>query len=101
VVPDRYEEWTLVLREEARNAYIRVAGALADDATSAGEDARAAAYLLRVLERDPYDEQAHLALIRAFAAGRRHGEARRAYRGYAMRLAEIGLEPQPFPVAIT
>lgn len=94
---DRYEDWAVALREEARNAYVRVARALADDASSAGDYAGAAAYLLRILERDPYDEHAHLALVGALTADRRHGEARRAYRTYVDRLAEIGLEPTPFP----
>jgi DNA-binding SARP family transcriptional activator len=98
---DRYEEWAVPLREEARNAYVRVARSLADDAASAGDDGAAAAYLLRIIEREPYDEQAHLALIRVLATDRRHGDARRAYRAYVDRLAEIGLEPASFQAAIT
>ncbi len=98
---DRYEDWAVPLREEARNAYGRVARALADDASSVGDDASAAAYLLRILERDPYDEHAHLTLVGALTADRRHGEARRAYRTYVDRLAEIGLEPAPFPGSLT
>ncbi len=98
---DRYVEWAVPVREEARNAYVRVARALAHDAASAGDNAGAAAYLLRILERDRYDEHAHLTLVGVLAADRRHGEARRAYRAYVDRLAEIGLEPAPFPSAIT
>lgn len=98
---DPYEEWAVSAREEARNAYVRVARALAEDKVSAGDKAGAAAYLLRILERDPYDEDAHLTLVGVLAADRRHGEARRAYRAYGGRLAKIGLEPAPFPAAIT
>jgi DNA-binding SARP family transcriptional activator len=52
---------------------------------------------LRILDVDPYDEEAHLDLVRALIAQRRHGEARRAYRTYCAKLAELDLEPAPFP----
>lgn len=48
---------------------------------------------LRVLERDPYDEAAHLALVASLSAASRHGDARRAYRRYSERMREIGVEP--------
>ena len=94
---DPYEDWAVALREEARTAYVRVTRALAEDTAAAGDDAGAAAYLLRILARDAYDEQAHLDLVGVLASGRRHGEARRAYRMYAERMAEIGVEPGTFP----
>jgi DNA-binding SARP family transcriptional activator len=50
-----------------------------------------------VLSRDPYDERAHLQLVSALSAAGRHGEARRAYRAYSGRMAEIDVEPAPFP----
>jgi len=96
---DRYEDWAVALREEARTAYVRVARALAEDAAASGDHAGATAYLLRILERDAYDEEAHLELIAALIAGGRHGESRRAYRMYAERMAEIGLEPAIFSAA--
>jgi DNA-binding SARP family transcriptional activator len=98
---DRYEDWAVALREEARTAYVRVTRALAGYAATAGDDAAAAAYLLRILERDVYDERAHLDLVRVLASGRQHGEARRAYRMYVQRMAEIGLEPATFSAATT
>ncbi|MGH2378755.1 MAG: hypothetical protein ACRDGT_09790 [Candidatus Limnocylindria bacterium] len=42
--------------------------------------------LLRVLERDPYDERAHRGLVAALQAEGRHGQARGAH---AARMAEI------------
>ncbi len=56
-------------------------------------------YSLRLLERDPFDEPAHLALVAARSAARAHGEARRAYGGYIARMEQIGVEPAPFPAA--
>jgi ATP/maltotriose-dependent transcriptional regulator MalT/DNA-binding SARP family transcriptional activator len=96
---DPYEDWAAPLREEARAAYIAVADALAGQAAAANDHQGAIRYRLRVLERDRYDEGAHLGLISALTAGGRHGEARRVYRSYAARMDEIGVEPAPFPAA--
>ena len=94
---DLYEDWSVVLREEARTTYVSVAMALADVALTAGDHDAAARYLLRVLARDPYDERAHLHLVGALNAAGRHGEARRMYHAYSGRMAEIGVEPAAFP----
>jgi DNA-binding SARP family transcriptional activator len=95
---DLYEDWAVAAREEARDAYVRVARQLAADAAAAGDHDGAVRYLLRVLERDAYDEEAHLALVVALAEAGRHGEARRAFRAYRARMDEIGVEPASFPV---
>lgn len=94
---DVYADWASGLREEARVAYVRVARALADRAGASGDHDGAAGYLLRILQRDVYDERAHLALVRSFVGGGAHGEARRAYRAYVTRMEELGVEPAPFP----
>jgi DNA-binding SARP family transcriptional activator len=96
---DLYEDWSVVLREEARTTYVSVAMALAELAFVAGDHDSAVRYLLRVLARDSYDERAHLLLVTAMAAAGRHGEARRMYRGYCSRMAEIDVEPASFPDA--
>ena len=93
---DPYEDWAIPLREEARAAYVTTASALAVDAAAAGAHGAAASYLLRVLERDAYDEHAHLALVSTLGAAGRHGDARNAYRRYAGRMGEIGVEPSSF-----
>jgi Bacterial transcriptional activator domain len=56
-------------------------------------------YRLRALERDRYDEGAHLGLVSALLAAARHGEARRAYHDYVARMEEIGVEPAPLATA--
>ncbi|HEX2046600.1 MAG TPA: BTAD domain-containing putative transcriptional regulator [Acidimicrobiales bacterium] len=94
---DPYEDWAVVVREEARATYVAVAMALADRAGAAGDHDGAARYLLRVLSRDSYDERAHLQLVAALSAAGRHGEARRMYRAYCDRMADIDVEPSPFP----
>ena len=80
---DLYEEWAVAAREQARDMYVRVARCLAADAHAAGDHDGAVRLLLRVLERDAYDEEAHLALVLALIDAGRHGEARRAFRSTA------------------
>jgi DNA-binding SARP family transcriptional activator len=96
---DLYEDWAVGAREDARDVYVRVARCLAADAREAGDHDGAVRFLLRVLERDAYDEEAHLALASAYSDAGRHGEARRAFRAYRARMDEIGVEPASFPVS--
>ena len=94
---DPYADWAAGTRELARHTFVELAGELArlaDDRTQHGDAVR---HRLRILDVDPYDEDAHLDMIRSLTAQRRHGEARRAYRTYCTRLAELELEPAPFP----
>jgi DNA-binding SARP family transcriptional activator len=71
------EDWASGLREETRAVYTEVARALAEDASADGHADVATRYHLRVLERDPYDESAHLVLERAADAARRGACTRR------------------------
>jgi ATP/maltotriose-dependent transcriptional regulator MalT/DNA-binding SARP family transcriptional activator len=94
---DRYEDWAVPLREEARAVYLTLAAALADTADGSRQPDTAIRYRLRILERDPYDERAHLGLVTALLRAGRHGEARRTYREYVARMETIGVEAAPFP----
>jgi ATP/maltotriose-dependent transcriptional regulator MalT/DNA-binding SARP family transcriptional activator len=94
---DVYEDWPVPLREDARAAYVAVTRALAEHALADGKPEAAGRYLRRILERDPYDESAHVQLVGTLAATGRHGEARRCYRLYTARMDEIGVEAVPFP----
>jgi ATP/maltotriose-dependent transcriptional regulator MalT/DNA-binding SARP family transcriptional activator len=96
---DLYEDWAEPLREEAQTTYIQVARALATAADARQDYDAAGRYLLRVLERDPYDEPAQIALVACLASAGRHGHARRFYRAYCGRMREIGIEPAPYPGA--
>ena len=90
------ERWTFLLREEARARYVEVARALAAAAVRDGEFDAAARFSRRILERDPYDEGAHLSLVAALASSGREQEARSCYTTYATRLDELGLEAVPW-----
>jgi DNA-binding SARP family transcriptional activator len=95
---DPYEDWATALREEARATYISVARALARRAAAAADHDSAARYNLRILDKDGWDEGAHLALVDALERAGRHGEARRRYRAYAARMAEIAVPATAFPL---
>ena len=94
---DPYEDWAVGLREEAQATYIALARTLAEDAAAAGDADGATRFYLRILERDPFDEGAHLGLVAALVAAGRHGEARRRYAFYATKMEEISVEAAPFP----
>lgn len=96
---DLYEDWAIAPREEARALYLAVTAALAELADRAGAHDVAVSYRLRLLQRDPYDETAHLGVAASLLNLGRHGEARRAYRRYTACMAEIGIEPAQFPSA--
>ncbi|WP_155370234.1 BTAD domain-containing putative transcriptional regulator [Catellatospora vulcania] len=88
-----YAEWAGPLREEARAAYLAMLRMLAHTCRSAGQPGAAVGYLLRLLERDPYDERAYRSLVRTLVAGGQHGEARRAFDRYAEAMRSIGVRP--------
>ncbi|HET6298692.1 MAG TPA: tetratricopeptide repeat protein [Kribbella sp.] len=92
---DVYADWAAGMREEARALYVRVARVLAERGKR--DPDAAAGYLLRILQRDQYDERAHLGLVSAFQLSGAHGEARRSYRTYVQRMTELEVEPAPYP----
>ncbi len=96
---DPYEDWAVATREEAQATYIGIARQLAASAAATGDADLATRYYLRILERDPYDESAHLGLVDALRAAGRHGEARRRYGFYAAKMEEIAVEAAPYPSA--
>lgn len=90
---DLYEEWAVAAREEARSRLLTVLRLLARLAAGRGDDESAGQYLGQLLEREPYDEDAWLALIAGQLRLRRHGEARRRYAAYARRMGELDVVP--------
>jgi len=90
---DLYEDWAVEAREEARSRLITILRLLARLAADQGDDESAGQYLGQLLEREPYDEDAWLALIAGQLRLRRHGEARRRYAAYARRMGELDVVP--------
>ncbi|MEU6713965.1 BTAD domain-containing putative transcriptional regulator [Nonomuraea sp. NPDC046802] len=95
---DPYADWAVGLREQARLAYVQAAARLAAARTDERRYDEAARYWLRLLERDSYDERAHLGLVRVLDLAGRRGDARRRYHLYAERMRELEVEPAPYPV---
>ena len=98
---DADADWAISLREEARQAYVELTRRLARDAAKAGDEDKAARYLLRLLHSDRFDERARLDLVELLVRAGRHGDARRRYREYTAAMDEISVEPTAFPVPTT
>lgn len=94
---DPYQDWAVSLRELARASYLDLVRTLASACAESRDYERAQAYQLLALERDPFDEQAHLGLITALSHTGKHDRARRQYRDYQRQMNRIGVEPVPFP----
>ncbi|MFG2288164.1 BTAD domain-containing putative transcriptional regulator [Streptomyces sp. NPDC048595] len=94
-----YAPWAAGLREEAQAVYLELLTRLAAAAAESGDHHSEAHYRLRLLERDPYDEDAHLGLVSLLTSTGRHGEARRRYLLYATAMDEIDVTPAAFPSA--
>ena len=87
--------WARDRRTELRSLYTDVARTLAR--LVAIDDPELAMRLqLRILDRDPYDERAHLNLCLALMRAGRHGEAAQRYRLYRDRMVELDLPAVPF-----
>ena len=95
---DPYEDWAIPLRDEARTTYVSVLHALAGLAESAGAVDEAIRHHQRILDLDPWNEAAHVGLVRVMERAGRHGEARRYFQAYASRMNELGVPVEPFPL---
>jgi ATP/maltotriose-dependent transcriptional regulator MalT/DNA-binding SARP family transcriptional activator len=91
--------WAAALRDEARARYVAIVRELADRYVAEGDHEAAVRFLLRLLGCEPYDERAHLALVRALDAEGRHRDARQVYRAYDGRMDELGMPAEPYPEA--
>lgn len=94
---DPYADWAVPLREQARLGYVQAARRVATAEADAGRYEPAARYWLRLLERDRYDERAHLDLVRVLDRAGRRGDARRRYQTYTAVMRELEIEPAPHP----
>lgn len=91
-----FEEWQLLWRERLRERCVWALAALAKHHEQRGEYATAAEYLRRLLELEPWHEEAHRRLIAAFAYDGQRGLALAQYERCRRALAkEIGATPTP------
>ena len=94
---DRYEEWAEDLRQDLRRTFLSLLVELArlHEERGADEDlAQAIQALQRALAEEPTNEEAHVALMRAYALSERQGEALRQYGRLSEALSSgLGVEP--------
>jgi DNA-binding SARP family transcriptional activator len=98
---DPYSDFTVDVRDELLSLALEVKRELALALIAGGEQQRAIPWLVGLIADDPYDEPSHHHLIATLHQARRHGEARRAYRGYAHRMREIGTPATPLEELLT
>jgi len=93
---DRYEDWTEALRAEIRTRFVVAARREATRYHEHGRYLEAAALGRRLIEVDPYDEQAHRIVVDALVAAGERREADRAHTRFVAAMAELGVVVEPF-----
>jgi DNA-binding SARP family transcriptional activator len=94
LLPDWYEDWTLLEAEDWRQLRMHALEALAGLLAAAGRYGDAASAALQAVKADPLRESAHAALIEIHLAERNRSEALREFKRYQELLrAELHLEP--------
>jgi DNA-binding SARP family transcriptional activator len=93
---DRYEEWAVAPRRELANEFVSGLTELVGLQESGGDLAAAMATARRLIEADPLQEEAHVALMRLYALTGRRSEAIRQFEQLVQILdEELGAEPGP------
>jgi DNA-binding SARP family transcriptional activator len=96
ILPDWYEDWVLLEREQFRQLRLHALEALCADLAAVGRFAEASRAGLAAVEGEPLRESAHRVLISTYLAEGNPGEALRQYRLFSKLLDEhLGLEPSP------
>ncbi|MFV0307800.1 MAG: BTAD domain-containing putative transcriptional regulator [Desertimonas sp.] len=90
-------DWAVTQREQWRAMYLAVATRVAEASVAEGDAVRANGVYLRMLERDEFDEVAHLGVVRSLLDQGHAATARRMYGQYVARMADLDIEPAPFP----
>jgi DNA-binding SARP family transcriptional activator/tetratricopeptide (TPR) repeat protein len=91
---ERYSDWAASYRERLLDRYIGVLTALCELHEHAGEHLEAAQVARELVDLDPLNEQAHRALMTAYARTGRRGHALRQYLECRRALVDaLGVEP--------
>ena len=91
-----FEEWRLARQEWFRMQATRALTSLASFHERRRDFAAAQHFLLRLLELEPWDEEAHRRLIRLYAFGNQRSAAIQQFENTRRMLAqELGVEPSP------
>jgi DNA-binding SARP family transcriptional activator len=93
---DLYADWPLIQREQLRQAYLTMCGALAGHYLEVGHFEDAVKWASAMLKENRCDEVAHRLLIRVYAAEGRRSEALRQYQHCERVVAEeLGMPLMP------
>jgi DNA-binding SARP family transcriptional activator len=94
LLPDWYDDWVLIMREQVRHWCLHGLERLADVFLELGDHARALDAALEAVRLEPLRESAHRITARIHLAEGNHGEALRRFHAYrAIVRSELGLEP--------
>jgi DNA-binding SARP family transcriptional activator len=94
VLPDWYDDWLLIEREQLREQRVRALEQLCEELTSAARFAEAARAALAAIAADPLRESAHRALIRLHLTEGNESEALQRYTRYRTLLErKLGISP--------
>ncbi len=95
------EEWVLPLRTDLQERCLSMLGTLLSGAEESGDFAKASQHAKRMLEIDPWREDAVRSLMSARQAAGDRADAVRIYKEFSERLkAEMSLEPAPETVRL-
>jgi DNA-binding SARP family transcriptional activator len=96
LLPDWYEDWTLIERERFRQLRLNALESLCASLVTDGRTREAVVAGVAAVAGEPLRESAHDVLIRAHLAAGNVAEARREFRLYQRLLREkLGLTPSP------
>jgi DNA-binding SARP family transcriptional activator len=93
LLPDWYDDWVLLQREQFRQLRLRALDVLCERLTGEGRLGEALDVGLAALVGEPLRESAHRAVIRVHLADGNPGEAIRQYRLCRRLLGELGVRP--------
>lgn len=89
---ERYEDWTTTIRDEARAHFTGAAKRRWAQARDLGEVGGAVDIARRLVEADPYDEDAHRCLVASLEDRGDHLGVERARAAWVRRMEELGIE---------
>ena len=89
---DRFEGWSGPLRDECRSRFTRTARAVITDSAAQRHCSRVAEVCRRLLDSDPFDDEAHRQLVACLAYDGAMSDAAAAHGRRVERMAELGIE---------
>jgi DNA-binding SARP family transcriptional activator/tetratricopeptide (TPR) repeat protein len=101
LLPGLYDDWIVAAREHFHRAYVAAVWELALQARGRGDSASAAQYLRRILDDDPWREDALRALMVAYCEGGDRSSALQACARFELKLQhEMSVTLMPETIAL-